>query len=379
MNMHRHLHFVQSTEPLEGGGLGRAALELSAAFGRLPETRSRLVTTQARTETIGNDFTAWPRRGPTKAFMAPAMWTAARELVANADVVHGHGFYVAPNWVFGREARQQSKPLVYHPHGMFEPWILARSKSKKQIAHALFENANFRHAGLWRALTAKEADQVRSQGITAPVTVCPNGIDLTVFDEVPELRRAHVRCKKRRELLFLARLHPKKGLLMLLNAWARLPAGLRGEWEIVIAGPDELGHQAEVAAIAGDLGLNAEVRFTGSVSGKAKLDVLASADAFVLPSFSEGFSVAILEALACRLPVIATHPCNFPDLAVKGGGWCVEVDEESLRKALAEMLTASDEERRERGDSGRRLVEHSYTWPHLAAMLDHACKDHFRL
>ena len=376
--MNAHLHFVQSTEPLEGGGLGRAAWELSVAMVGLG-LQSKLVTTCS----LGGDDavgkTAWVRRGPTKAFYAPGMWRESGRLVYEASVVHGHGFYVAPNWVLGREARRQGKPLVYHPHGMFEPWILARSRGKKCVAHLLFENANFRHVGMWRALTEKEAGQVRAQGITTPVIVCPNGIDLTVFDAVPELRHAKAAGKRRRQLLFLARLHPKKGLPMLLKAWAGLPARLREGWEIVIAGPDELGHRAEVVAAANELDLRADVRFTGSVSGSEKLDVLATADAFVLPSFSEGFSVAILEALACRLPVIATYDCNFPDLATTGGGWCVPSTEAGVRGALEELLRASDQERAQRGELGRGLVEQGYTWPHLALQLEAACKEHFKL
>lgn len=314
-----HLHFVQSTEPLEGGGLGRAAWELSdglVTFGSV----SKIVTTSADDNISCDDYVACRRFGPVKAFYAPGMWQAAARLVTDCDIVHGHGFYVMPNWCFGREARRQKKPLVYHAHGMFEPWILARSRGKKRIAHWLFETANFHHAKLWRALTVKEADQIRSQGIAAPIIVLPNGIDLRSFDDVPAFRRTIASSKKKRELLFLARLHPKKGLDLLVQAWALLPLSLRGDWRIVVAGPDELGYRAEIEALVARLEVGESMTFTGSVSGDEKHAVLASADAFVLPSYSEGFSVAILEALACRLPVLATHPCNFPDLASRGGG-----------------------------------------------------------
>lgn len=369
----RHLHFVQSTEPLEGGGLGRAAQELSEGL-RTTGASSMLVTTQARGEVAQGDYAAWARKGPTKAFYAPGMWRMASALVADCDVVHGHGFYVAPNWVLGREARRLRKPLIYHPHGMFEPWILERSRGKKRIAHWLFENANFRHARLWRALTGKEADQIRAQGITAPVIICPNGIDPVSFARVPGLRTNCVQ-KTRRELLFLARLHPKKGLDLLMQAWASLPSDLRRDWRIVIAGPDELGHRAEIEALVARLGIAADVAFTGSVSGESKLAVLASADAFVLPSYSEGFSVAILEALACRLPVVATHACNFPDLEKQGGGWCVHSTVEGVWQGLQALLSATDSERAQRGEQGRMLVERAYTWPQIALQLDAACRE----
>jgi len=369
----RHLHFVQSTEPLEGGGLGRAALELSHALVK-SGAGSRLVTTQTAGERVRDGFAAWGRRGPTKAFYAPGMWRVAEELVAACDVVHGHGFYVAPNWVFGREVRRQGKALVYHAHGMFEPWILGRSQGKKRVAHWLFENANFRHARLWRALTGREADQIRAQGITAPVVVCPNGIDLEVFASVPALREAGLLTKTRRELLFLARLHPKKGLDLLMRAWGALPISLRADWRIVVAGPDELGHRAEIEALIVKLGIIDNVVFMGSVSGADKLAALATADAFVLPSYSEGFSVAILEALACRLPVVATEACNFPDLATQGGGWCVPATVAGVQRGLTELLSLTEVERLQRGEQGRALIERAYTWSQIALQLDSACR-----
>lgn len=368
-----HLHFVQSTEPLEGGGLGRAALELSAALVALGYP-SRLVTTCAKTTKRSDSVICYGRSGPTKAFYAPDLWREAEALVAEAQIVHGHGFYVATNWVLGREARRLNRPLVYHPHGMFEPWILQRSHNKKRLAHWLFENANFRHASLWRALTGKEADQIRGQGISCPIVVCPNGIDLLQFEKVPSMRAKARPTKSKRELLFLARLHPKKGLPLLVQAWASLPTSLRRDWQVVIAGPDELGHRGEVESLIRQHELAGEWAFTGSVAGEAKAELLARADGFVLPSHSEGFSVAILEAMACWLPVVATDACNFPDLQARGGGWTVPSgDVPSLARALRELMEGTSAEREQRGALARGLVEAEYTWPRIAAQMDNAC------
>jgi len=113
---------------------------------------------------------------PDFLYFAPELQTKAKELVAATDVIHGHGLYVGTNFAFGLQARLQSKPLVYHTHGFFEPWILKRSRWKKRLVHSIFEDANFRHARLWRALTTKEADQIRAQGIKAPIVVIPVGL-----------------------------------------------------------------------------------------------------------------------------------------------------------------------------------------------------------
>lgn len=370
----KYLHYVQSTEPLEGGGLGRAALELSSA---MEATGGSLLVSTGRDCCNGSGVRLYQRAGPTRAFFAPALRTEAPALVAEAKVVHGHGFYVGTNWLLGRETRRQSKPLVYHPHGMFEPWILSRSRWKKRIAHWLFEDANFKHAGLWRALTGKEAGQIRALGITAPVVVCANGIRLETFDDVPRLRAVAAAGKIKRSLLFLARLHPKKGLDLLLQAWSRIPKSERGDWQIVIAGPDELNHRAEIGKLAGSLGVQDDLVFIGEVSGDSKIRCLAEADAFVLPSRSEGFSVAILEAMACRLPVLATTACNFTELSTEGGGWCVEATVEEIARGLANLFAANDAELQQRGEQARALVERHYTWPEIARAIDDACRSVF--
>jgi glycosyltransferase involved in cell wall biosynthesis len=376
----RHLHFTQSLEPLEGGGLGRAALDLHLQLLQ-DGGASRLVTTRA------SDFDrVWPetiqylRTGPQKAFFATDLWQKAYELVADTNVVHGHGFYVFPNWAIGGMAISRHKALVYHPHGMFEPWILRRSRWKKRLVAALFEHRNMRECRLWRALTAKEADQIRQQGFTAPIVVAPNGVRLEDFDvdssgngssslALPE------RARSKKRLVFMARLHPKKGLDLLVSAWAKLKEH-HPHWELLIAGPDEDGYRAVVERMIRELGVESCTTLVGSVAGAAKRDFLTSADVFILPSYSEGFPVSVLEAMACRVPVIGTHACNFAELETEAGGWLCAAESASVHKALAGALQGSDAERKERGQAARALVERRYTWPSIAATIQESCQQY---
>ena len=322
------------------------------------------------------------RRGPSPLYYSPGLHQCAGRLVSGVDVIHGHGLYVGTNFLFGREAQRQRKPLVYHVHGMFEPYILRRSRWKKRLVGWLFEERNFRHARLWRALTSKEADQIRACGITGPVVVVPNGIDPGTFDpdgtsDLTPIETPWVPCltKTRRRLLFLGRIHPKKGFDLLLPAWAAL-GGLGEEWELVVAGPDEQGYLARVRGLAASCGLAERVLFTGPVSGAAKRALLQSANLFVLPSHSEGFPMAILEALASGVPVVATSACNFPDLGTAGAGWECAADVESLRGVLEVAVRSSDAELRERGLRGRALVASRYSWPALVRDLAAACETH---
>lgn len=377
----RHLQFVQSIEPLQGGGLGKAALELHQQFLHAG-VGSRLCTTRNGSGPPAAPQTLQGKRiNPGFCYYSPEFRAQSKTLVAAADVVHGHGLYVGTNLIFGRESRRQKKPLVYHAHGFFEPWILGRSRWKKRVAHLLFEDANFRHAGLWRALTSKEADQIRSQGVRAPVVVAPNGIDPGPFQgeshagpiETPMIPAL---TKERRRVLFLGRLHPKKGLDLLVPAWATLTSWHR-DWELIVAGPDEGGYLDQVRSLVDRYSLGSSVRFTGTVTGDTKTSLLKSADIFVLPSYSEGFPMAVLESMTCAIPIVATRTSNVPDISAFGAGWECEPTLESLRAALLTAMDASDSERAERGSAGRDLVDSKYRWPVVAETILDACRSRF--
>jgi glycosyltransferase involved in cell wall biosynthesis len=319
------------------------------------------------------------RFGPAFLYVAPQLFLRAEELVKSCDIVHGHGLYVGPNQAFGQAARRQHKALVYHVHGMFEPYILQRSRWKKQLAHWLFESANFRHVSLWRALTPKEACQIRECGIQTPIVVAPNGLNLDDFVPPRASREASLQlpAKRKLRLLFLGRLHPKKGLDLLLAAWARL-SRFHKQWELVVAGPDEHGYLGTLRALSGGSGIDSRVLFTGAVTGLTKVSLLHSADLFVLPSYSEGFSMSLLEAMACSVPVVATTACNFPEISEHQAGWECEPCLVSVSRALEHALQVDISGRAQRGRNGRRLIEKKYTWPPIIQQLIEACSAHCR-
>ena len=377
----RHLHFTQSLEPLYGGGLGSSVVALHRQFLADGIASALCATYGEAPQRLAAQTHEFQRSGPSALYFAPEMRLAAPALVKEADVIHGHGLYTATNWIFGREAARQQKPMVYHVHGFFEPWILNRARWKKNLVHLLFENGNFKRARLWRALTLKEADQIRGCGIKAPIVVAPNGIHLNDCANtlsigatlqtplVPSLKKSGPR------MLFMARVHPKKGLDLLVNAWARL-GSLAKNWELVIAGPDEQGYMAEVTRMAVSVGVSDKLIFTGSVTGATKIALLHSADLFVLPSHSEGFSISLLEAMACQVPVIATRACNCSDVSSAQSGWECEADVESLLETLKTAMSASELERTQRGRNGRALVQTKFTWPRVVATLTEACAAH---
>ncbi|HEX3624663.1 MAG TPA: glycosyltransferase [Verrucomicrobiae bacterium] len=374
----RHLHFTQSLEPLQGGGLGTSTVALHGRF-LAAGIDSRLCSTYGQAPQMTSEgILEFRRSKPGVLYYSSELSNRVRGLAAETDILHGHGLYVGTNYLFGREARRQGKPLVYHVHGFFEPWILNRSRWKKKLAHWLFEDANFRCVKLWRALTPREAEQIRACGITAPIVVAPNGLNLENFPapakkdapiETPFVPRL---AKAGRRALFLGRIHPKKGLDLLLSSWAALNGAGDG-WELVIAGPDENGYLDEIKATARALNLLDRIQFTGPVTGQTKIALLHSADLFVLPSYSEGFSMSLLEAMACKVPVVATQSCNFPDVTVRQAGWECDCTRESVYGTLNEALREDDSARQQRGLNGYRLVAERYAWPAIVSTILEAC------
>jgi glycosyltransferase involved in cell wall biosynthesis len=367
----RHLHYVQSLETLQGGGLGLAALELHRTL-ICQGTVSEMVATCGSESREEDGVWECARWGPEKAYFSWELAKAARERLAQADIVHEHGFYVGTNVILGRAARKRGLTIVAHPHGFFDPWILRRSKLKKFVANRLFQTGNFQATRLWRALTGKEADQIRAQGFTAPIVVLPNGVHLPPETEVGVVTGLIPPKERPYRLTLLSRIHPKKGFDLLIPALAMQEMK---DWEVAVVGPDENGYLAEVKEMVRRHELKGKVMFLPAVSGEAKAELFQSSDLFALPSYSEGFPVAVVEAASYGLPVVMTDECNFPELAAAGGAWMCKPEVESLTDALREALTAGLAERRQRGMLGRQLIGQRYTWDQIARELSSACDD----
>jgi len=243
---------------------------------------------------------------------------------------------------------------------MLEPWALGHKVWKKRVGMALFQRNDLDAARVLIATSSQECESIRKLGLRQPVAVIPNGVDLAVPQRVgnePPRRPERVR-----SVLFLSRIHPKKGLLNLMHAWARLaPRG----WHLRIAGPDEGGHLAEVMALAQRLGIAASVDHVGEVDGERKSETYRDADVFVLPTFSENFGVVVAEALAHGLPVITTRGAPWADLETERCGWWIDIGVEPLVDALRTAMALGDEDRRAMGERAREHVRR-YDWTAIA-------------
>lgn len=289
--------------------------------------------------------------------------------IAEFDVVHIHAVWNFPTWWAMRAAGKSGVPYMVAPQGSFEPWALAQNRWGKQIYGVFTERPLLRRATWLQALSATEAEQFRRAGLCAPAVIVPNGIDPRVFvRQVPRLAERLRLAPGQQTLLFLARLHPKKGLDILLDAFARL-AVARADITLVIAGHDAgSGYAAMVREWIVGRGLASRCCLIGEVKGAEKYAILGGADAFVLSSYSEGLPVAVVEAMAAGLPVVITAHCHLPEVAEWGAGYVVDADAEAVAGALAALF--SDPVRaRAMGERAKRLVADRFTWDVIARRL----------
>lgn len=313
------------------------------------------------------DLAEWeplrPQVLPTRRFGPMPFAPDLAERLANGghDILHLHGIWQVQSRAVNRWKRETKRPVMISPRGMLDPWALLHSGWKKKLAGAWFENRNLREADCLHALNPSEAASMRGYGLTNPIAVISNA---TGLPELPP-RTAN---EGHKTALFLGRIHPKKGLAELITAWGyagtQRPKFVR-EWHLQIAGWDDGAHLADLEEQIAGLGLSESVSFTGPAFGADKDRLLRKADAFVLPSYSEGLPMSVLEAWAYRLPVLMTAECNLPEGFAEGAAIEISTDPDELADAILGSLL--DRDLAPIGEAGRSLVERQFSWPHVAA------------
>ena len=285
------------------------------------------------------------------------------------DLIHVHGLWMYGSLASLRWSRRCRRPRIVSPHGMLDPWALRRSAWKKHIAGALYERAHLRGAACLHALNEAELRAIRAAGLRNPVCVIPNGVDLPSGRPSSSPAWAN-RIGARRALLFLGRLHPKKGLVGLVRACARVqrhPAAK--DWALVIAGWDQGGHRRELQKLVAELSLDRFVFFAGPQFGAAKAASYARADAFILPSLSEGLPMAVLEAWSHGLPVLMTEACNLPEGMAAGAALQIEPHVAGIAQGLRELFAMSDGELANMGARALRLAAERFSSANVAAQM----------
>ena len=263
------------------------------------------------------------------------------------DLIHLQHIWDPYIQVMAFWAHQKKIPYIITPRGMLEPWILANNPWKKKIALFLYQKKAIKQASHLHATSQLEAENIRNLGFDNPISIIPNGIDLTEYKQVKTFYGT-------KKIVFLSRIHPKKGIELLLEAWRTMDT--KG-WTLEIAGNGEPTYINILIKAAKDLG---NVFFVGPYYEEAKWDFLRSADVLVLPSYSENFGIVVAEALAIGVPVITTQATPWEDLETYKCGWWIQLSVSNLKYALVKAMQTTVLELELMGTNGRKLIVDKY-------------------
>lgn len=371
----RILHLVASVGQ-SSGGLGPVALGFAReqyALGHettiwcldSPVEASEV----ARTWGLEGRIVTSPVLGPSVIGYSPvAERMAGSDAGDRYDILHQHGIWMANSRVTNRWRATFKRPTVVAPHGTLKAYALRRSAWKKRLAALTYEIKNLRAASCLHATSSAEATSLRQYGLDHPIAIIPDGIPETWIQGQGNCDRFRSRFSipsNRRLLLFLSRIHPIKGLPLLFEAMVSIPRQLT-DWQLVVAGPDEVGHRRELDLLLEKLEIGNWAQFVGPLFESDKRDAFAAADLFVLPTHSENFGIVVAEALGAGVPVLTTRGAPWEELQTYRCGWWVEVNTEAIRAALLDAIQRPKEELKAMGQRGRALVAEHYTWPLVA-------------
>jgi poly(glycerol-phosphate) alpha-glucosyltransferase len=284
-----------------------------------------------------------------------------------ADLAHLHALWMYTSLATLRWSRQTGRPHVVTINGMLDDWALNNARWKKRLAGWLYEDANLQEAACVQVNTEAEYDAVRRYGVEGPICILPNGVTLPESPAADAPPWKSTLPPNANVVLFLGRLHPKKGLRELIEGWDawRATSG-SSTWHLAVVGWDDGGHEEVLQTQIRETGVDDSVHLLGPMFGEDKAAAFAHADAFVLPSHSEGFPMAVLEAWSYGLPVVKTPACNIPEGFEAGAALRTEPHADAIAESLSRLHQMSADDRQAMGRRGRDLVERRYSWQRIA-------------
>jgi len=371
----RILHVIGDLAPASGGP-AKAGFEMARALARRGHEVSIYTTdlgqpTNAPGEQIrdGVQIRLFPLQMPRPWLTSwPLRKALARDL-PKFDLLHLHSLYLFHDWAAGGLARRIAKPYLVRPHGTLDPYIHRRRRWKKSIFEHWFQNRVLAGAAAIHYTAEEEMRLAEPFAQGAPGVVVPNGLDPADYTNLPargSFRARFPEIGERSILLFLSRINFKKGLDILARAVGRLA---RRDLHLVIAGPDG-GYLAETRRFVAEAGIAQQTTFTGMLAGREKLAAFTDASLFVLPSYSENFGIAVVEAMACGLPVLISDRVNiWREVVADGAGLAAACEPSAFAERIASMLM-NPSALAIMGCAGRSSVARRYDWAKIALRLE---------
>ncbi|OAD45665.1 glycosyltransferase [Polaribacter atrinae] len=282
----------------------------------------------------------------------------------NPQIIHQQGIWMFSSKMALKFLKLNNSVNIITPRGMLDYWAINNSSFKKKLVGSWFEYKNLKNASCIQALCKSEYLAIRDFGLKVPIAIIPNGINLPeeqVFKRIMN--------NEKKILLFIGRIHPKKGLDSLIEALYiinQTHSELLNNWEVRIAGWNQVKHQEYLTEKCVKYKLEKVVTFIGSVYGEIKEQELMNADAFILPSFSEGLPMSILEAWSYKLPVVMTKECNIPEGFENNAAIEINHSAKDISTVLIDLFLKENLELSEIGVNGYELVKSRFTWEKIA-------------
>lgn len=356
------VHYIPSIDRTSGG-VGFYMQLLAAELGKLTELH--VVTVKSENELkLENCEIHYISSGIFGS--AKEEWCTILKRV-NPDVVHVNCCWM-PQCAFTQKwAQQLGYKVVLTPHGMLEPWIVKRNYwTKKLPALVLYQCKAVERANVIHATAESEKANLLALGYNTNIKIVPNGVEVKNI----EMKESWTKTKK---ILFLSRVHVKKGIEFLIGAAAQLRTELDG-YEFIIAGEGDQTYIDSLKQRCKEQGVDHLFNFCGGIYGDKKWELFRQADVFVLPTYSENFGIVVAEAQASGTPVITTTGTPWEELNTYKCGWCVSPTQSAITEAIRQALNTPVEELKEMGMRGRELMEQNYSTDAVARKMDELYK-----
>ena len=253
------------------------------------------------------------------------------------NLFHGHGLWQLPVHQMAKVARNKKVPYIITTRGMLEPWSLTQGKLKKQLALKLFQYKDLAKAACIHTTAQMEVESIRALGFKNPIAMIPNGVNIEDFPKTLPQKE-----NKPKKILFLSRIHVKKGIENLIEAWQQLDFEIKKDWVIEIVGNGEENYINSLKDKIALEKLVSQIKIKPPVFGEDKIALFREASLFVLPTFSENFGIVIAESLASYTPVITTKGAPWEDLKIHNSGWWIDIGVEPLKEALTIAMQTNE-------------------------------------
>lgn len=283
-------------------------------------------------------------------------------LDAKYDLIHLQNLWMPLYHKMARIARKHNIPYIMTPRGCLEPWCMKQKRIKKLVAFHLYQKRDLQQAACILATSKMEADNIRALGITSPIAIIPNGIDISEYKCRTSEDKTHVK----KQILFLSRIHEKKGIEFLINAWEQLRAKYP-TWNVVIAGNGEESYIHRLNEIIKSKSLRDCVEIIPPVFGEDKRRLYCESSLFVLPSYSENFGMVIAEAMSCGVPVITTNGTPWQELNEIKLGWCIDLSLEKLITSISKAIELGQDSLFWMGQECSKHIRDTYQYTEVAA------------